>query len=468
MSDESPRPAHAANRDQMLALSFAAAIRTAGYYDPGNAVMQQVCASLWTMISDQNEDEESLRVGVYSHCLFIGSRRVRSNMATYERFGYLMGLYDEWGINTIILHAGASEEDLMGLLVLLGREHGNGPDDFNARLSERGVHNVEAELLTRGKRAQTIAPVAAYAAAVQLGEELRALSDDAKPLDLRRMRRVAQALVDQLVAEPASLLALTTIKEADGCLLSHATNVAILSTLIGQRLGLTKARLGELCLSAFLHDAGKLSVPPDVLQKPGPLEAEEWADIRAHPMAASKALLRGKHVSPASMWAVVVAFEHHMNYDLSGYPTTKVKDHVSLFGNIVALADRYDAVTTPRVYREANFTPHEALHHLLSGAGTWFDPTLVKLFVQIVGLYPPGTVVRLTNGELAVVCEPPGAGTPLDKPKVRFLTGDRFKQVVDLTDQFEGELPLSVVHVVNPANKGQIAALDVTIFEDEA
>ena len=98
------------------------------------------------------------------------------------------------------------------------------------------------------------------------------------------------------------------------------------------------------------------------------------------------------------MRAVVVAYEHHLNYDMSGYPECQVKDHVSLFGNIVAIADRYDALTTARRYRRFNLTPHEVVSYLVFYAGTFFDPMLVKLFVEMIGLYPPGTLVVLNTG----------------------------------------------------------------------
>ncbi len=89
------------------------------------------------------------------------------------------------------------------------------------------------------------------------------------------LRRVTQTLVDQIMEDPNSLLALTTIKESDDRLISHSANVAILSVLLGQRLGLSKSKLGELCMAAFLHDAGKLEVTPGVLDKPGPLDPRE-------------------------------------------------------------------------------------------------------------------------------------------------------------------------------------------------
>lgn len=465
MSVETNRPTHRGGSDQLLALNLAAAVRTAAYYDSENAVMQQVWSTLGSLLGEYTEEAGSTTVGVHSRCVFVGKSRVRSTLSTYERFSYLIGLYERWGIHSVTFFAGVSEDELMNLTHVLARDRGSGPEDLAARLHDRGVRRVEVNLSVRGDGPQAVAPAAAYVAAAQMGKEMREHAAEGKPASTRRLRHVTQAVVDQIIRDPHSLVALTTLKEFDSYLISHSTNVAILAVLLGQRLGLSKSKLGELCLAAFLHDAGKLEVAPDVLFKPGPLDPDEWEEIRNHPVMAARALLSGPRLTAPGMRAVVVAFEHHLNYDMSGYPRTTVKDCVSLFGNIVTIADRYDALTTPRVYRKTNFTPREALHYLISHAGTYFDPALVKLFVEIMGLYPPGTLVSLSDGGHGVVCEPPVVGRPLDRPKVRITRGTESGTVIDL-DQREGDrYARSVVAVLNPGNMGQVPAVDISLFD---
>ncbi len=215
--------------------------------------------------------------------------------------------------------------------------------------------------------------------------------------------------------------------------------------------------MGELCLAGFLHDAGKLEVASDALDKAGPLDSDEWAEVRKHPLLAVRGLLAGHGLTPATMRAVVVAYEHHLNYDMSGYPESKIHDHVSLYGNIVAIADRYDALTTARAYRRFSFSPHEVVGYLVHYTGTSFDPMLVKLFIDIMGVFPPGTLLQLSDGTIAVVCEPPAIGSPLDRPKVRIWMGPRTGDVVDLA---EGEgSALEVTMVLSPAGMGQVPAM---------
>ncbi|MBC7294386.1 MAG: HD domain-containing protein, partial [Thermoleophilia bacterium] len=284
----------------------------------------------------------------------------------------------EWGIRTLTFDLELQSGELAQALAVLGRASPAGPEGLEKRLQERGVTHVHVDLLAGAGEPQAIAPVEAYAAAMRVSEEMRQTVAEGAPANVRRLRHVTQAVVDQILRDPQSLVALTTIKEFDRYLISHSTNVAVLSVLLGQRLGLSKARLGELCLAAFLHDAGKLEIRGEVLNKPGNLTAEEWEEMRRHPTLAARTLLGMQRLTQAGMRAVVVAFEHHLRYDLTGYPPTQIKDSVTLFGQIVAIADVYDALTTARVYRKNNFTPYEALQYLMANAGTQFEPLLVK------------------------------------------------------------------------------------------
>ncbi len=147
--------------------------------------------------------------------------------------------------------------------------------------------------------------------------------------------------------------------------------------------------------------------------------------MRKHPIAAARALVGGRRLTTSSMRAVISRLRASPQLRHERLPRVPIHDHVSLFGNIVAIADRYDALTTARRYRRFSITPYEAVTYLVHYSGTFFDPLLVKLFVEMIGIYPPGTLVHLDNGDLGVVCEPPAAGQPLDRPKVRLWTGEQ-------------------------------------------
>jgi len=423
----------------------------------------EVGSTLAKLVVERTEKEGSLRVGSHSHCVFVGSARIRTSLATFERFAALMQVFVDREISVLAFHRGVSEAELIRLAIVLARETAQGPDELNGALRRVGVTHIEADTLATGTGVHTVAPVQAYVAAVELGEKLREAATNAQHVDVRQVRHVTQAIVDRIMDAPRSLIALTTVKEMDQRLVTHAGNVAILSVLLGQRLGLSKPRLGELCLAGFLHDAGKLEVTSGVLGKAGPLDEDEWKEMRKHPLTAARGLLTGHGLTPATMRAIVVAYEHHLNHDMSGYPECDIRDHVSLYGSIVTIADRYDALTTARTYRRFSFSPHEVVGYLIYHSGDFFDPILVKLFLEVMGLYPPGTLLRFNDGTTGLVCEPPSGGKPLDRPKVRMWTGLRTGQVIDLSAAESSEFDIAIV--LSPAGMGQVPAMEMDLLD---
>jgi len=155
-------------------------------------------------------------------------------------------------------------------------------------------------------------------------------------------------------------------------------------------------------VKGVVHDIGKLTVDLRILNKPGALTPEEWADVRQHPVGGAEmtALLPGVDKS-----AVVTILEHHMQWDGAGYPSRTPRRKQHLASRIVAVADSYDAMTSRRSYSAAR-VQDDAMGLLAQSAGTSLDPTLVRLFIQMMGLYPPRSVVRLTGGEVAIVLAP--------------------------------------------------------------
>lgn len=448
---------------QQLVLGLTSALRTAAYYDAGNAVMQQVCGGLQGLLNELCAAEGEVRVIVQSHSVYVNTERVPASVSTYRHFAYLMQQFGNWSITGLVFASGLKVSELMTALCILGGTQQCGQGELARVLAENQVEHITIDytVMGGGSRNGEITPVVAYTAAMQLGSELSAA--DGGPFEkgmIRRCRHVTQAVVDQILRDPQSLLALTTIKDYDRYLVLHSTNVAVLSTLLGQRLGLDKVRLGELCLAGFLHDAGKLGVDPEIVNKKGALNDDEWQEMRRHPILAAYSLLGNHRLNTSNMRTVVVAFEHHLNYDLSGYPPVDLKKSVSLFGSIVSIADCFDALTTARVYRKVNPTPPEAIVYLVKHKGSRFDPTLVKLFVEVMGVYPPGTVLALTGREAGVVCRAPTMGAALDRPRVRIVVGKESGKVVDLSERRNGSFLRSAVAVLNPENKGQMPAVD--------
>lgn len=220
---------------------------------------------------------------------------------------------------------------------------------------------------------------------------------------IRKIVRLAQNMVDMVVSDNTMFLSLSTIRDYDDYTYTHSINVAILSICIGNKIGLSRRSLESLSLGALFHDLGKTNVPRAILNKPGRLSAHELQVMKEHSLDSVRRIIKLKTSRQKKVGMLLPPFEHHLKYDLSGYPQSPRKKPLSLFGRIVCIADVFDALTAPRVYRPEAWSPDRALGFMLELAGKDFDPVLLKVFINMIGIYPIGTLLRLDNDDLGLV-----------------------------------------------------------------
>jgi HD-GYP domain-containing protein (c-di-GMP phosphodiesterase class II) len=230
------------------------------------------------------------------------------------------------------------------------------------------------------------------------------------------MNEVAELIVRDITRNVHSALALNDLAHADGYTLKHSLAVTTLGLSIGlrvmQKFGWIDAkekrrfdsvedRLPPLGVGLLLHDIGKLAVPPEVLQKPGKLNEEEWEAVRAHPMHGVQILQKADGISPL---ARAVVRSHHERWSGGGYPDGRSGTAIHQFARIAAAADVFDALTSDRCYRKA-LPAHEGWDYVVSRADRDFDPEVVSIFQSFVAPYPPGTRVVLSDGFCGLVKE---------------------------------------------------------------
>lgn len=164
------------------------------------------------------------------------------------------------------------------------------------------------------------------------------------------------------------------LRDKDRTVLQHSERAARYARVMGRALGLKGGQLTALHDGGVLHDVGKLSVPQSILDKPGPLTAEEWIVVRRHPVEGRNQLMG--RIEPS---ALDVVFYHHEWYDGRGYPEHVKGDSIPVLARIFSIADAFDAMTSDRPVRRA-MSPEEAREEILSCSGTQFDPVLVEVF----------------------------------------------------------------------------------------
>ena len=209
---------------------------------------------------------------------------------------------------------------------------------------------------------------------------------------------LAQTISDSIARHSRALINLVRLKHKDEYTYLHSVAVCALMINFARHLQLAEAEVQELGVAGLLHDVGKVAIADDVLLKPGKLTLVERDAVEGHP-AAGHALLSQSSDIPAA--ALEICLRHHEKMDGSGYPGGLSGDELSLHARMGAICDVYDAVTSDRPYKAA-WTPCEALTAMESWAGH-FDPRLLEKFADSLGIYPVGTLVRLSSGVLGVV-----------------------------------------------------------------
>ncbi len=218
-------------------------------------------------------------------------------------------------------------------------------------------------------------------------------------VDTDQARSLVTQLADEVIRNPDALIWLTYLKSRDEYTATHCMNVCILALTFGRCLGLEEVALHQLGLGALLHDLGKMQVPDEILNKPGRLTDEEFAIIKRHPGLGFAMLRDDKNIDKASLHIVL---HHHERLDGRGYPRGLGEDKIPLLTRISSIVDVYDAITSDRCYHDG-IAPAQALENLFKWAPGNFDVGLLEGFIKCIGIYPIGSVVRLSSGEVGII-----------------------------------------------------------------
>lgn len=219
-----------------------------------------------------------------------------------------------------------------------------------------------------------------------------------------KTKRVVHSLIDHITRDESSLVELAAIKDYDDYTYAHSTNVCIYSLTLGVRIGMDRARLSQLGFAALFHDVGKVKLPQDLIRKPDAFDENDWIQMQQHPLLGAKTILRNMKLDLHTARCARGAFEHHINNDFTGYPQLKYKKRITnLFAKIIAIVDSFDALTSGRLYVKKAIPPDEVLKKMHYQMSVKFDPFLLKVFTNVVGIYPAGSLVLLNTEELALI-----------------------------------------------------------------
>jgi HD-GYP domain-containing protein (c-di-GMP phosphodiesterase class II) len=444
------------------------ALRSVKLYPPDNPVVQKAVDEVLRVSEEILSRERELEVRVSGEFIFVNATRLRLDLDNYASFGRIIAVFRSSGIGLFRLVEASSTRDWLVFLTLLQAPSGGDAEERLVSLAER--------LAAADIRAFEVGPPApedeedrekaleaakrTYAQSLTVTKEVISSVRMGRSPNIKRIKRVVQGIVDQILNEETSLIGLTTLRDYDEYTFTHSVNVCIFAVALGRKLGLTRIQLYDLGLGALMHDIGKARVALEVLNKPGSLSDEEWRLIAAHPWMGVLQLfqMRGRNDIPYR--AMVIAFEHHMKTDLTGYPKHRRPRELSIYSKIVAVADAFDAATSRRAYQSTPFSPSDALGEMRVNPRRGMDPVLVKAFTSLVGHYPVGTLVVLDTFELALVHSPNASSDAIARPMVQIISDARgnvlFPGVLtDLTERDEnGTYRRTIIKITDPDRYG--------------
>jgi HD-GYP domain-containing protein (c-di-GMP phosphodiesterase class II) len=456
-----------------LMVQISAVQRVLRIYKPNNAAVTQAVSSLMETLDEQFQTMGGAEIRFWRDCIFTNGDRLRCDVANFSAYKSLLAQAGRLEVEKITIENGVTPNEIVRFLSLYDAMDVDGVkgDDAVNRLASEGLAHINATASTQANEeledlgieqlsSQERARRAFYAA---LGSAKEALLTPTSQgvASLRKAKRAVQAAADALLEDEISVLALATLKDHDEYTFTHSVNVCIFSLAIGQRLGLHRSWLGRLGIAALFHDIGKVAVPTGVLNKIGVLDVGEWEAIRQHTVRGVRKLSKMPNATDHVLHSMIVAFQHHINQDLSGYPTVPEDTTLDLFSRIVRIADTFDAMTTERPYRNKVYSPHEAIRYLVAQAGPKFDPVLTKAFASAMGIYPIGTVLRLNTGEVGIVVRRSKLSGDADRAMIRVIADKAGRQLaqeqfIDLgqTNPDTGEFIYQVVDTLSCQDLG--------------
>jgi putative nucleotidyltransferase with HDIG domain len=270
---------------------------------------------------------------------------------------------------------------------------------FNS-LQHIRVGRIQTEEKEEGEKSTDTATVRKmYSDATNLAGSVWEMAKNEGIPDPKAARALVDSLAQAVSANRTALIALTALKNYDNYTFTHMVNVSILTMSQARALGMDGQPLRELGLAALMHDIGKVRTPTEVLNKPDKLTDAEFTIMRMHVVDGAEILRRTPEMPTV---APIIAFEHHLRIDGTGYPFGVKRGTLNIGTQLCGIADVYDAMRSQRSYQQA-FPSDRILEVLKRNDGHQFDQNLVRRFIQLLGIYPPGNLVRLDDGSIGVV-----------------------------------------------------------------
>jgi len=430
----------------MLLKNLNSALKSKKLYPQGHPAIAAPVKKSFELLSRELRQANNVVIAVVEDTLTYEDELIENGDKAYPE---IMGYMKERNVDAIIFEKGSTEKELAGLIDVLSSEGKLTGNDLQKQLHAMKIIHITLKSIPMGR--ENIMEI--YNGAVEVVKNVMGEVRMGKLPKSGPINEIIDEISETVFSDPNAIIGLTMIKNYDNYLYNHSVNVSIMSLSLAKALGLDKDAIHAVGVGALLHDVGKTGVSENIIRKPSGLSSEEWEKVKEHPVLGSKIIQRMDGLDE-SVGRVI--YEHHVKYDHSGYPQTS--DELHPLSQIVTICDAYDALTTLRVYQKPH-SPVEAVKVMSNFSGRHFNPETLKAFINMLGLYPIGTMVRLSSNEIAIVTgHNPDAE---DRPMVKIVygsEGDRLDEPVEA--DLHAETERAIVATVNPAT----TEIDMALF----
>jgi len=433
---------------EALVRHLSAAARNRLFYPTEHSILKRSFASLKETAASLLERRSEINVGLLEDDWLIQGAVLHKSSALAPDLKQRLRDRD---LTSVTLLKGFNETDLSALVGLLTAS----PEEIKEPGPGRYLKNLGASGVTVGRLALAgwESPTAPHAGRTTgtttpgrlLSKGADVISQLYKEageggLDLDKGRGIVADVMELVNSESTELSTLLNIKSHDDYTFTHIVNVCVLTLGQTRGMNLSEDLLNEIGLAALMHDIGKQRIPAEIIRKPTRLTAEEFELMKKHTVYGAEML---RAMPGSSDLSVMVAFEHHMRYDCTGYPKVKNRRELNICTHMTTIADAFDAMRTLRPYSE-KMSAEEVAVRMQADSGTHFEPTLLKRFFRMLDLFSPGSTVSLNTGEEAIVVER--------------REEDYMRPIVRVTKDAEG-MPLvegPTMDLADPAGAGEV------------
>lgn len=432
-------------------MDLMSSLQTARLYPSWHPEFKKSVDKAYASLQEALNERQELVIGiigeelVFEKEIFFDLSKIGKPAVTYLK---------ERGIERIQFNRGLAPDELGKFISFLVTPKEEIKMDAAGSLSSLGIKNIVAGKIKASSAASSLADAEKLIGFLSIFEDslgkithsLDAVINN-EPLDQAALRLSLTNVMENLLGKYQEFLNFGTVKRYDPRTYFHNMNVSILSMYFSSRIGFAKEEVLDMGTAALFHDIGKLYISRKIIQKPSRLTEEEFAKIKNHVIVGAEILL--KYVDVLGILPVVICFEHHLRYDLSGYPKLAFPRNPHTASLIVSVCDVYDALSQRRSYKN-DYPPNMIYELMAREKGRAFPPELLDKFFKIIGVWPVGTIVRLSDERIAVVREENDAD--IFSPKIEVVAPCERKESLDLM-ALGGKIKIE--NSLNPLNEGK-------------